>query len=261
MLKPFDVKKGDTKENSYKTYGLVDRWQTDYGNYNSLRSFNLNVRDVNYQTDPIYVSGNRFTLKQDANYTAFKMNYVLELETSSAKRTSLKSTNALLVDLIFTGANGNQDIKKYLFTDDLSNTFSGASGYTKVLLEEAKSADNNDILRAVFNDFHTLRYKDFGSYANLSVQYKWYTNSYPYSSSVSVSEIEIRMTNTNTNAVIMRNSFRSNSRFTLNDLWNNDYNLLNEILNYCKMYRISVLLDDFEKKIIFKQQSQYFNNY
>ena len=35
---------------------------------------------------------------------------------------------------------------------------------------------------------------------------------------------------------------RSNSHFILNDLWNKDFNLFDEVLKYCKMYRIYVIL-------------------
>lgn len=54
---------------------------------------------------------------------------------------------------------------------------------------------------------------------------------------------------------------KSFSRFTLNDLWNNDYRLYDIIMNYCKMYRIFVKVDDFNKKIIFKPSHKYFENY
>lgn len=54
---------------------------------------------------------------------------------------------------------------------------------------------------------------------------------------------------------------RSNSYFTLNDLWNKDYNLFNEIIKYCKMFRIGISVDEYNKKVIFKQYSKYFNDY
>ena len=54
---------------------------------------------------------------------------------------------------------------------------------------------------------------------------------------------------------------RSNSSFTLNDLWNNEFNLFDEILNYCKQFRIGVLCDYINKKLIFKPLNKYFNEY
>lgn len=57
------------------------------------------------------------------------------------------------------------------------------------------------------------------------------------------------------------NNKRSFSQFTLNDLWNNKVNLFDEILNYCKMHRIGIFCDYFNKQIIFKPLNSYFNDY
>lgn len=55
--------------------------------------------------------------------------------------------------------------------------------------------------------------------------------------------------------------FKSNSYFTFNDLWNNEYNLFEEILKYCKAYRIKISVDDLGKKIYFQPSNKYFENY
>lgn len=261
MMKSFDVKKGDSKENSYNTYALVDRWRTDLGSYNSTRTFNTNVRTVNYETQPIYVSSNRFNLIEGVDYTTFKLSYRLDLKTESTHRTSLKSSNALLVHVVLTGENGTTNVKKYLFTDDLTNQFADTSDYTYVQLEAAQDDDNDAILRAVFNSFQSVRRSEYGSYVNISLQYRWYANSYPYTSSTSVSEIVINATNLAVDVVLMSNSFRSMGTFTLNDLWNNERNLFGEILKYCKMFRIGVFVDDINKKIKFMPIPTYFKDY
>ena len=54
---------------------------------------------------------------------------------------------------------------------------------------------------------------------------------------------------------------KSFSKFTFNDLWNNEYNIFNEILNYCKMYRIGISVDEYNKKIVFKPYSKYFEDF
>lgn len=54
---------------------------------------------------------------------------------------------------------------------------------------------------------------------------------------------------------------RSGGNFTLNDLWDNNYNLFNEVLNYCKMFRIGIFCDDINKQLIFKPLSIYFEDY
>lgn len=57
------------------------------------------------------------------------------------------------------------------------------------------------------------------------------------------------------------NKKRSNSRFVLNDLWNNEVNLFDEIINYCKQYRIGVFCNDINKTLTFKPLNIYFSDY
>lgn len=57
---------------------------------------------------------------------------------------------------------------------------------------------------------------------------------------------------------ILYNRFRSNDKFTLNTLCNLDFT---SILNYCKQFRILITADDINKKLIFRQQADYFKNY
>lgn len=71
---------------------------------------------------------------------------------------------------------------------------------------------------------------------------------------------EIVFTATNT-TLDTSNSKRSFSGFTLNDLWNNEVNLFDEILNYCKMYRIGIFCDYFNKQINFRPLNSFFNDY
>lgn len=53
----------------------------------------------------------------------------------------------------------------------------------------------------------------------------------------------------------------SGSKITLNDLWNNDYNLFDQIINYCKMFRIMIEVDDCNKTINFIPYYKYFRDY
>lgn len=62
-------------------------------------------------------------------------------------------------------------------------------------------------------------------------------------------------------AIIASNNKHSYSKFTLNDLWDNEFNLFNEILDYCKMFRIGVFCDSINKKLLFKPLSTYFKEY
>ena len=53
----------------------------------------------------------------------------------------------------------------------------------------------------------------------------------------------------------------TNQPFTLNDLWNNEYNLFDEILDYCKIYRIGIFCDSVTKTIKFIPLKKYFRDY
>lgn len=54
---------------------------------------------------------------------------------------------------------------------------------------------------------------------------------------------------------------RSGASFTINDVWNNEYNLFNEIINYCKIFRILINTDEIKKEITFTPSTSFFNNY
>lgn len=55
--------------------------------------------------------------------------------------------------------------------------------------------------------------------------------------------------------------YRSGCKITFNDLWNNDYTLYDVIINYCKVHRIYIQVDDYNKKIKFIAGWNYFKNY
>ena len=54
---------------------------------------------------------------------------------------------------------------------------------------------------------------------------------------------------------------RSGSAFTLNDLWNNDVNIFDEIIRYCKMFHILISVDYIKKTVSFKPMFKKFENY
>lgn len=106
-----------------------------------------------------------------------------------------------------------------------------------------------------------------GDLISLTISGHWLKNTNPledssgviYSPSITVLDDEImiyRMV-----IEVLFGNFRSNNYFSLNDLWNNDYNVFEEILKYCKIYRIGIRVDAFRKKIIFEKLEKYFEKY
>lgn len=54
---------------------------------------------------------------------------------------------------------------------------------------------------------------------------------------------------------------RSDSLLTLNEMWDNQYNVFGEILKYCKMFNILIEVNEIDKQIVFTQKANYFKNY
>ena len=67
--------------------------------------------------------------------------------------------------------------------------------------------------------------------------------------------------NFNSELRITTDVFRSGSRFTLNDIWNKEVSVFDEILRYCKMFRIGINIDEANKQLIFTPINRYFENY
>ena len=67
--------------------------------------------------------------------------------------------------------------------------------------------------------------------------------------------------NFNSELRITSGIFRSGSLFTLNDIWNKEVSIFDEILRYCKMFRIGIYVDESNKQLMFTPLNKYFENY
>lgn len=63
------------------------------------------------------------------------------------------------------------------------------------------------------------------------------------------------------NVVYGNRSIGSNTRITINDLWDNKYSLYDVIMNYCKKFHILIVQNEFDKTLTFIQSADYFQNY
>lgn len=106
-------------------------------------------------------------------------------------------------------------------------------------------------------------YIDCSVYQESNNPYLFYLNSVSQANRIAPQTISFDILSTNGNFEyygygILNRSF---APFNLNELWNNEFNPFDEILNYCKQYRIGVFCDDINKKLIFKPLSTYFSEY
>jgi hypothetical protein len=60
---------------------------------------------------------------------------------------------------------------------------------------------------------------------------------------------------------VLKQSANSGARYILNDFWENKSEVFNEILNYCKIFRINISVDEFTKTINFIQNKDFFKNF
>lgn len=115
--------------------------------------------------------------------------------------------------------------------------------------------------RNTVNDRFTV---DVSSYFNSNIAYLFYLNEYDtyLNNRIAPQTINISITGGSKYSIYTNNTIkRSGYNFTLNDLWNNEFNLFNEILNYCKQYRIGVFCDYINKQLIYIPLSEYFKDF
>lgn len=99
-----------------------------------------------------------------------------------------------------------------------------------------------------------------GAWVNTSVPFVRTDGSTPSGTNVYLPEIYLNQSGSYKDFTLTDKK-RSGSPFILNDLWNKEFNLFDEVLKYCKMFRIGIQVDEFNKKIIFKPIYKYFDNY
>lgn len=162
---------------------------------------------------------------------------------------------------------------KVAMKDENNNTLQ-----TKKVLVKKSTSSITETDATVVTDDNQLKvnnWTDFEVYFNISqrenlrnitfhISMQWKTTSNPSTISNSGVHIQVMISKNYQNAAkvtIFKNMFKSNSYFTLNDLWNNEYNIFTEIIKYCKMYRIGISVDEAQKKIIFQPFTKYFENY
>lgn len=62
-------------------------------------------------------------------------------------------------------------------------------------------------------------------------------------------------------ATVVNESQRTGRNYTLNDIWENKNELFSEIIRYCKIFRINIIVDEYNKTIKFIQSKDYFRNW
>lgn len=236
--------------------------------YTSWTTQEFMVKTVNYENKPIYNSVGRY-FRNEGNLEVFAFNVDVKLTTyamSATDNTKIKKNNALIMEF-YENTYDFDDVlissypyKVMLVADDTTLNPADYPDYDFITVGPAVGPDDNDYTSIPLK--LSASRKD-GKKIDFSVKTKWLLNEFPLRNTSSKGEI-VLFSNKNTtyaNASITEGLKKSDCEFTFNDLWNNEHNLFDEILNYCKMFRILIFADDVNKQIKFIPSIRYFQNY
>lgn len=281
MLKMLDVKAGNLYSNVYNNFS------TSYSDtrYTSINSWGTSSTYTTEQTSKLCMLGIVSEQKEGVldktnsrNRLVFGDNQILNLHFFInlflwviSQSVHIKDDNGLVLTVTATGASGATQSQTFLIRHQGSSiTYNDAPVFETG--SSGSGATGYDILIPTIEAYFNLTKAEFGDYVTFQTKTKWINNAYPLSGSAqgdftlyyggtTMSGTTIG-TKSNVEVVVPDNKWlHSNGTFTLNDLWDNDYNLFGEILKYCKMYRIGISVDEFAKKIKFQSYTKYFYNY
>lgn len=258
---------GKTPTSEIKTEAIQIR--NDYSN----ESYPILIQEGSNISTKIRMSNDYNVLLN--NQIVFRMQIPALYKSSTRYNIHLNPNNAFEFSIICIDKNGNAVKKrKYLLCDE---NYSGSTDdYFRVLRmsggdRDAKHLNGSYDVYDLYVDINqVLNLKDFGEYASLSYSGKWLNTNYPFKDTNNDDYIPTQTTYSQTFTIdtsyllyveVVINPRRTDAYFTLNTLWNNEYNIFTEILKYCKMYRIGISVDVFSKKIIFKPFTKYFTEY
>lgn len=204
--------------------------------------------------------------------TTFDVNLTYQqfYKDGSYRETKLGTNNGLKLKFAVVDSDTSTEINNYTVFICASNYVGTIPTVDAVINVDNVSTSTSAHYSTIQFNVPVYLYSAPNKNARLSVSGGWYNNNVPFvqedgSSTAGTTPIylpTIYLNNTPSyKDFTLTDEKRSYSRFTLNDLWNKDYNLFNEILKYCKMYRIGITTDEYNKKIIFKPIIKYFENY
>lgn len=281
MLKMLDINSGNLYSNVYNQfstsyynagYTTIGSWGTGSGyttdQTNRLNALGIVSEQINGVLDKTN-SRNRYAFGDNKllNFHYFINLYLWVISQS----VHIKNDNGLLLTVTATGTSGATKSQTFLIRNQGSTIT-----YNNVPTFEAgtsgSGATGYDILIPTIDAYFSLSKAEFGDYVIFQTTTKWINNSYPLTGSAQGSLYLYYAGSSQGGTVIGTKSnvevtipdthwLHSNGQFTLNDLWDNDHNLFDEILKYCKMFRIGISVDEFKKKIIFKPYAKYFQDY
>lgn len=271
MLKPLNLKQEENATNYYNFAAWTIGWGNDISEYTTEQIQDLYLQKVQ-ETIPVVDSSNLYIDLSNNYDVVFNTSYTIDFDVNNWNNLKINPNNGLVFSIAVVDEDSNVlEEFKYLMVD---NDYTGSqSGYKQVISVGREGSGG----WTVYPMFTTSMNK--GKYNRDKVRLKlkavWLNSNAPFLDANNNPFIPTPTTtywrvglhiyslpqNNPIPCVVTKNYHRSYGYFNLNDLWNNDYNIFDEILKYCKIYRICVAVDEINKKITFRPFNKYFENY
>lgn len=284
LLKKLDFGNENTKTNYYNLCGFVGgdwRWDNSVVfNDITVRAFKATESDENVpiatSLSPLVLELNKsviLSVNQPMNVHCYFQNRVL----TPAHHWTFWNNCGLEISIYCINNDNDQIIRSVNAIVVSDGTLIDTSTYDGVYTlsdstDLIKELDINREFKSFFNyygNYNHIRFSISTNWLQITTAQQPTMHNYPlcyydvpslkYDLTSFTSTVSTQTTNLGVN--IAANYHRSYGAFTLNDLWDNEFNLFNEILNYCKMYRIGIATDEQAKKIRFVPLSKYFSDY
>lgn len=269
LLKKLDVSNGNEGANTYSFSGNEVEWTSGGGtsSYASYKNFTTTLSSQN-EAFPRY-SNNRINI-QENDYMYIHSN-VLNFDITGyvngiGGTVYFNADNCMLMRVRFTGSNGHyedRDVVVYRSGTTNADVLAAVSDAdASVAVQAASSTIGSRQGWHVVVNAGTLGIipSVFGNYYTISLRAAWLNENNPIGAGTANTHVFVNLNTYDMTMDVKENYHRSNTHFILNDMWNNEYNLYDIVLNYCKMYRILVIADPYEKKLKFIQSHKYFAN-
>lgn len=278
MLKSLNNIKNNTFTNVYTSGNTNTVLTTPVDSTKAYRyDFSASSDALNFTTNieqfPVLQSNNKHFLFDGEECTkgdvALQISMSVSTNLSSTDTLKIRNNSVFVVDVFATDGTQNIMIGRISIKSSESSYIPQYS--THVVDIDSSSIPSGSWSWTFFNNIFTFNvpssifngnvyfyYKVSGNNSELSSATMFVNSN---SSSIQLGNITTTVRTQNMNLSIIPLQGKSFSNFTLNTLWNNDYNLFEEIIRYCKIYHISISVDEVNKKIIFKPFNKYFENY
>lgn len=288
MLSKLNTDEGHSVQNRYEGRGITELcWSKNQGQlpYSTVQSLTPNMAALSEKAERLVPGEDKFivNLRDNINITDNTLEFYITGEMNHAHDILFTKDNAFLAFINFVGENGKAYTKQAIvYRADTDNAdvkaavsaVTGDTGYAFQIGYDDRYGKNFPNLqssskygwRIIVGGGSLVNFNqhDWGSYVTVSVTYKWLNNHTVFGAAQGSSTSELCWVSNQRLAFAMdvqEGVFESNSYFTLNDLWNSEVSLFDTMLNYCKMFRIGVSVNEVAKTIEFKPIWKYFEGW